>query len=148
MDLTVAFTTSPQAPLVALTQRILAQTSWLGTGAGTFAAVLPIYRDANEIAAGNVAPTATAAIAIEMGKPFLWVAIMTGIALVVMLLRGAVRRGRDSFFSTAGASCVAAITILAFNNHGVLNTSVLVIATAALGMAIAQSKSRLDQALN
>jgi hypothetical protein len=142
VDLTVAFANSPQAPTVVLTRRILAETSWLGTGAGTFAAIQPIYRDIAELAAGNSAPTAAAAIAIEMGRPFLWACVVGGIALAIMLLRGAASRGRDSFYSAAGASCVIAMTILLFNNNGVLGTSVLVVAATAVGMAIAQSKSR------
>jgi hypothetical protein len=141
-DFTLAFAASPQSPLIALTRRILAETSWLGTGAGTFAAILPVYRDINELAAGNVAPTAAAAVAIEMGKPFLVAAIFGAIALIIMLLRGAARRGRDSLYPTAGASCVVTMTILAFNNQGVFNTSVLVIVATTIGMAIAQSKSR------
>lgn len=142
VDLTVAFANSPQAPMAVLTQRILAETNWFGTGAGTFAAVLPIYRDIDELAAGNVAPTAAASIAIEMGKPFLWTLVVAGTALVIILLRGAARRGRDSIYSTAGASCVVAIIILSFNNPGLLSTAVLVVGAAAIGMAIAQSKSR------
>ncbi len=141
-DFTLAFASSPQSPLITLTRRILSETSWLGTGAGTFAAIVPIYRDINEVAAGNVAPTAAAAIAIEMGKPFLVAAIIGGIAIAIMLLRGAVRRGRDAFYPAAGASCVVAMMMLAFNNHGALNTAVLVIAATTLGLAIAQSKSR------
>jgi hypothetical protein len=141
MDLTVAFASSPHAPLLALTQRILAETGWLGTGAGTFAVVLPIYGNI-DLAPGNVAPTAASAIAIEMGKPFLWATVVAAISLVIVLLRGAARRGRDSVYSMAGASCLVAIIILAFSNNGVLSTSVLVIAAAAVGMAIAQSKSR------
>ena len=77
-DFTLAFAASPQSPLIALTRRILAEASWLGTGAGTFAAILPVYRDLDELTAGNVAPTAAAAIAIEMGKPFLVAAIIGG----------------------------------------------------------------------
>ena len=88
-DLTLAFATSPQSPMVGLTRRILNETGWLGSGAGTFAAILPIYRDINELAAGNFAPTAAAAIAIEMGKPFFWAAITSAVALIVVLLRGA-----------------------------------------------------------
>jgi hypothetical protein len=142
MDLTVAFTGRAPTPLIAVTQRILAETRWMGTGAGTFAATLPIYRDINELATGPIAPTAAAAIAVGMGRPFLWAALMAAIALVVMLLRGAARRGRDSFYPTAGASCVVATTLLAFGNAGVFSTPVLVIAAAAVGIAIAQSKSR------
>jgi hypothetical protein len=141
-DLTLTFATSPQSPSVVLTRRILAETSWLGSGAGTFAAVMPIYRDINELAVGDVAPTAAAQIAIEMGKPFLWAAIIGAIALIIILLHGAARRRRDFLYPIAGASCVVAMIVLAFTNHGVFNTSVLVIAVVTIGLAIAQRKSQ------
>jgi hypothetical protein len=141
-DLTLAFATRAPAPLIALTQRILTETSWIGTGAGTFAAVLPIYRDVDELAAGSIAPTAAAEIAVEMGRPFFWAILTAAIALAIFLLRGALRRGRDSFYSTAGASCIVIITLLAFGTVSVFNTSVLVITAAVIGLAVAQSKSR------
>ena len=142
MDLTVAFAAQAPKPLIAVTQRVLAETSWVGTGAGTFAAILPIYRDIDELGIAPVSPTAAAAIAVEMGRPFLWAVLIAAIALAVTLMRGALRRGRDSFYSTAGASCAVATMLLAFGNAGVFSTPVLVIAAAAVGIAIAQSKSR------
>jgi hypothetical protein len=142
MDLTLMFATRAPAPLIAVTQRVLAETRWTGTGAGTFAAVLPIYRDIDELTAGPVAPTAAAAIAVEMGRPFLWAMLIAAIALAVTLLRGSVRRGRDSLYSTAGASCVVTFALLAFGNAGLFSTPALIIAAATVGMAIAQSKSR------
>jgi len=141
-DFTVALAAAPQSPLISLTRRLLAETGWLGTGAGTFAALLPIYGNIDELAAGTVAPSAAAAIAIEMGKPFLWVTLICGVVLVITLLRGAARRGRDSFYPTVGASCVVAIVVLAFNNSGLFNTSVLLISAVTIGLAIAQSKRR------
>lgn len=141
-DLTFAFADSPQSPSIILARRILAETSWLGTGAGTYAAILPIYRDISELGIGDVAPTAAAVIAIEMGRPFLWAAMIGASALVVVLLRGAARRRRDSLYPIAGASCVVTMIVLAFNNHGVFHTTVLVIAVTTVGLAIAQSKSR------
>ena len=95
LDLTLAFATQAPAPLIAVTQRVLAETSWTGTGAGTFAAILPIYRNIDELATGYIAPTAAAAIAVEMGRPFFWAILMAAIALAVTLLRGALRRQRD-----------------------------------------------------
>jgi hypothetical protein len=142
MDLTLAFAARAPAPLIAVTQRVLTETRWTGTGVGTFAAVLPIYRDIDELAAGSIAPTAASAIAVELGRPFLWAILIAAMALALTLLRGAVRRGRDSFYSMAGASSIVAITLLAFGNMGMFSTPVLVIAAAAVGIAIAQSKSR------
>jgi hypothetical protein len=83
-----------------------------------------------------------AAIAVEMGWPFLLASLIATIALVVALLRGALQRGRDSFYAMAGASCVVAMTLLAFGNAGLLSTPVSVMTAAIVGMAIAQSKSR------
>ena len=142
VDLTLAFATHASAPLIAITQRVLTETNWAGTGAGTFAAVLPIYRDIDELAVGPMAPTTAAAIAVEMGRPFLWVNVMAAIALTVTLLRASLRRGRDYLYSTAGASCVVAVTLLAFGNAGLLSTPVSIIAIAVVGIAIGQSKSR------
>jgi hypothetical protein len=144
VDLTLAFAAQASAPQIAVTQRILAETSWMGTGAGTFAAILPIYQGIDELATGSVAPTAVAAIAVEMGRPFLWTILLAAIALVVTLLRGALLRRRDSFYSAAGASCVVAGTLLAFGNAAMLSTPVLLIVAVIVGMAIAQRKSRLN----
>jgi hypothetical protein len=143
VGLTLAFASPTSAPLIAVTQRVLSETSWAGTGAGTFAAILPIYKDIGELTTRSIAPTAAAAIAVEMGRPFLWAILIAAIALVVMLLRGALRRLRDSLFSTAGASCVVAIMLLAFSNAALFSMPVMIIAAVVVGMAIAQSRSRL-----
>jgi hypothetical protein len=142
LDLTLAFATHASAPLIAISQRVLIETSWAGTGAGTFAVVLPIYRDIDELTAGTIAPTAAVTIAVEMGRPFLWAILLAAIALVVTLVRDAARRGRDSFYTTTGASCVVTTTLLAFGNAAIFSIPVLMIAAAIVGIAIAQRKSR------
>jgi hypothetical protein len=144
MDLTLAFAARAPAPLITVTQSVLTDTGWAGTGAGTFAAILPIYQDLDELATGSAAPTAAAVIAVEMGRPFLWVILLAAIALVVMLLRGALLRRRDSFYSTAGASCLVAAMLLAFGNAALFSTPVLIIVAVIVGIGIAQSKSRLN----
>lgn len=143
LGLMLAFATHAPAPLIAVTQRILAETGWAGSGAGTFAAVLPIYQGVDELTTGQIAPTAAAAIAIEMGRPFFWTTLMAAVALVLALLRGAVRRQRDSFYSMAGAGCVVTIAVLSFSNTALLSTPILIITTGVIGVGIAQSKSRL-----
>ena len=144
MSLTIVFATHASASLIAVAQRVLAEASWaVGTGAGTFAAILPIYLGLDELSTGTIAPTAAAAIAVEMGRPLLGAILIAAIALVVTLLRGALRRQRDSFYSTAGAGCVTTITLLTFGNAALFSTPVLVIAAVIIGLAIAQSRSRL-----
>jgi hypothetical protein len=142
LDLTLAFATHAPPPLIRVTQRALAETGWAGTGAGTFAAVVPIYRDVELPVTANMAPTAAAAIAVEMGRPFFWAILIMAIALALALLRGALWRQRDSFYSITGASCIVTITLLSFVNAAFLNTSVMLISAVAIGVAVAQSKSR------
>jgi hypothetical protein len=142
LDFTLAFAAHARTALIAVTQRVVSETAWTGTGAGTFAAILPIYGDIDELATGHIAPTAAAAIAVEMGRPFFWAILLAATALALALVRGALSRQRDSYYSTAGASCVVAITLLLFSNVGPLSTSVMLIGSVAIGIAIAQSKSR------
>ena len=141
-NIALAFSDRAPEPLIAATQRILTDTGWAGTGAGTFSAILPIYRGIDELSTGSLAPTAAAATAVEMGLIFLLFFLMTAIGLVFALLRGAVHRGRDFIYSTAGASCVVTFMVLAFGNVGVFSTPVLVIIAAVVGISIAQRKGR------
>ena len=142
VDLMLAFAPRSLAPLVEVTQRILADAGSTGFGGGTFAALVPIYRNIDELTIGSVAPNEAVTIAIEMGRPFLWAGLLSATALIVTLLRSALRRQRDSVYSTAGAGCGVVITLLAFCDASLFSTPVLIIAAAAIGMAIAQRQRR------
>jgi hypothetical protein len=143
-NLTLAFAESP-ASLTELGQRILDDTPLNGTGAGTFAAIAPIYRDVDDRTALSTAPTAAAATAIELGRPMLWLIVATIVFSIFILLRASLQRGRDSFYPTAGASSLITLLFLSFTNAGVLGSAAAMIAAATLGLAIAQSKSRSVQ---
>jgi hypothetical protein len=143
LDLSLAFATKTPMPMIEATQRMLTESGWAGTGAGTFSKLLPIFRDVDEPAIGQFAPTAAVAIAIEMGRLFFWVTVLTMLALAFTLLKGALRRQRDSLYSAAGASCVIVVLILGFDSSAPLTTSVSIIVAATIGMGIAQRKSRL-----
>ena len=132
---------APSPPALTSLQRILEDTAWTGTGAGTFAAIMPIYRDINDPAT-STAPTAAAALAIELGRPMFWLIVAVIMGAVVILLRASLLRGRDSFYPAAGAGCLLTLLLLAFMNTGILGTATAVIAAAMLGLALAQSKSR------
>ena len=144
INLTVNFANQASPPLVGVTQRILAETGWLGSGAGTFADILPIYQGIDELAIGHVAPTAAAAVAVEMGWPFFLASLMAIVAVVFFLTRCALRRQRDSYYCMAGASCAVAAALLYFGNYSLLTTPISIVLAAAIGLAIAQSKSRLN----
>ena len=139
--------TRPLAPQVSVppasvSDRILAASPWTGTGAGTFATLIPIYRDADEAVTEYSPPNVATKIAIEAGRPAVWTVLLIAIAAAAALFRGSLRRGRDSFYSAAGAACTVTLVVLAFTDVGALQTATSVVASAALGLAFGQRLSR------
>ena len=143
-DFTLQFTSAPR-PLIRIVQSVLSDTSRLGNGAGTFASLLPIYQNIDRISAGPYAPTTAATIAIEMGHPALWVVLTIVMVLFVQIFRGALQRGRDSFYSAAGAGCILLMTVEAFCDATLFATTTVITAAVILGLACAQSVSRTNQ---
>ncbi|MGA8611956.1 MAG: hypothetical protein WB760_09630 [Xanthobacteraceae bacterium] len=143
-DFTVRFA-APPSPSNAITERMLTDSRWIGTGVGTYHALVPIYREPNDAMSDVEPPTAAAQTAVEWGRPLLWAGAVAAVVLVGMLLRAGMSRGRDSFYAAAGASSVAALLISAFGNPGLFGTSVLIIVGTVLGLAVAQSRSRAAQ---
>jgi hypothetical protein len=61
---------------------------------------------------------------------------------VALLLQGALRRGRDSFYPATGTGCLIACLLLILGNSGLLGAGSGSLAAATVGLAIGQSKSR------
>ena len=137
----LAFASAP-APLTSLSQRIIGDTAWSGTGAGTFAGIVPIYRDFGDTARYTVAATGAATLSIELGRPVLILILAATGAAIALLLLAALVRGRDSFYPAAGAATAITLLILMFVNAGMLGMGAAMIAAAAFGLALAQSRSR------
>ena len=140
-DLTLRFSAS-SSPARAVTERMLADSKWSGTGAGSYRTLVPIYRGPDDRPDDLDPPTAAAQTAVEVGRPLLWVAVLASCVMVVMLFRAGLRRGRDSFFPAAGSAAVVTLLISAFGNDGLFQSSVLIVAGAIIGLAVAQSRSR------
>ncbi len=140
----LAFAAPADPALISASQRVLHDTPWTGTGAGAFAEIMPIYHDIDDPST-STAPTAVAALAIELGPPMLWLIMAAVFGAIVILLRAALQRGRDSFYPGAGAGCLVALFFLSFMNAGILGTATAVIGAVVLGLALAQSKSRTIQ---
>jgi hypothetical protein len=138
----LAFTGSSDPSLTALSERVLYDAPLVGTGAGTFAALAPIYRQIDDPQPGSTASTAAAAFAIELGKPMFWLITAATAGSILILLRASLQRGRDSFYPAMGGSCLITLLLLAFNNAGLFGTASSLIAAATIGLGIAQSKSR------
>jgi hypothetical protein len=146
-DLTLRFLTDAPKSLVDLTQRMISDSSWAGSGAGTFAALLPIYQDTSHSVIVSVAPTTAAGFLIELGRPALWVAIAVALATIGWLTHGALQRGRDSFFTAAGASCTVVIALEAFFDASLSGSTTIVLTMSILGLAVSQSVSRTARQL-
>jgi hypothetical protein len=127
--------------LIAITQRLLADATAVGSGAGTFAAMLPVYRDGRDTVTVASPPTAAAAVVAELGRPAFWLALAAALGLTALLIRNALRRGRDSFYPAAGAACLVTGSLLAFHDAGIASMTAGVLLPAILGLALAQSRS-------
>lgn len=141
-DLSLRFLTNAPSSSVAQVQRMITDSGWAGSGAGTFAALLPIYQDPANPMTASIAPTTMAGFLIELGRPAMWLSIIAALTVFAWLTRGALRRGRDSFFTAAGAGCTVVLALEAFFNASLATSMTIVIATTTLGLAVSQSVSR------
>lgn len=131
---------SPSQTSIPIAERILADGRWAGTGAGTFRVLSPIYRDADD-ADSAAAPTTAAAVAIEMGRPFLWGLVILTLIGAWMLFRRALARGRDYFYAGAGAGCIVAAVVSSFATAGAFGLITPLFISVICGLALAQSRS-------
>jgi hypothetical protein len=137
---------SPQAQS-AITERVLDDTPFVGTGIGTFAAIAPVYREMDDPPLNRLSSTTAATLAIELGRPMLGLIAVAIVASLILFLRASLQRGRDSFYPAMGAGCLVALLLLAFVDVGISGNAAGLIATCVLGLALAQSKSRTAQSL-
>jgi len=128
---------------VELTQRILSDSPFFGTGAGSFSALLPIYQTNNSGSRDTAAVTSAAQFSIEMGKAMLWLAVLAASFAVFTLLRGAWRRGRDSFYAAAAGACLVTLMNLAFVNVGLSGSAIVLLSATIFGLGLTQSKGRV-----
>lgn len=134
-DLTIALSEHNAAA----TERMLQDTGQAGSGAGTYAALLPIHRDIGA-PSSRERPTAAAAIAIEMGRPFLYGLLVVAVLGAAALLRCSLRRRHDYIYAALGAGASASLAVLALVEDGILEFGATLLAAALFGLAIAQSQ--------
>jgi hypothetical protein len=143
-DPTLALSTQGQISSI---ERMLSEAQWAGSGAGSFEALLPIYRTSDEADSLEL-PTAAAAIAIEMGRPFLCTCIIVVLIGASTLFRRALLRRRDYVYSSAGAGCMIALLILSFANNGIFGVTASLMISIICGLAFAQSKSASNRGMD
>jgi hypothetical protein len=138
----LAFAGGSSPARIELNQRVLNDAPLVGTGAGTFPALAPIYREKDDPPSASVPATTASALAIELGKPASWLILAGTAGFIVILLRASLRRGRDSFYAAMAGGTLLATALLAFTNAGQLGISPGLIVAAIVGLGIGQSESR------
>jgi hypothetical protein len=138
VDATLALSAQPPAS-VAIVERMLTDAKLGGTGAGTFGALWPIYRNTLDVQP-RAATTAAASTAIEMGRPFLWTTVILALLAAFALYRRSLLRGREYFYSGTGAGCILSLLILSFANAAIFGLALSLLSAMVCGLALARSK--------
>lgn len=138
-------TTASLSQNQAVIDRMVSDTPILGSGAGTFDRLLPIYREIDH-AEVRKAQVPAALVTIEMGRAFLWISILVLICAATLLARGGLTRGRDYVYASAGAGVFAIILILIFVRADILGIPVSIFLSAVAGLAWTQSRSTVEGA--
>jgi hypothetical protein len=143
-NLLLTYAKQSAASSIDVTERALGDAPLVGTGAGTFTGMAEIYREMDDPPIPSP-PNMAAGFAIELGRPMLWlIALMTAI-LTLMLLKASLQRGRDSFYSAMGGSCLVTLFLLAFINGSLSGNAAALLISAILGVSIAQRKGRTSR---
>lgn len=127
--------------LADMIRRIQLDTGLGGSGAGTFSALVPIYQFAGA-SFPESATTTDAVLTIELGRPAVVGILLIACVAIGMLFRGALERGRDSFYPAAAGAAVLLVSLEAFADSALTAPSVNTLAAITLGLGIAQRKSR------
>jgi len=77
-----------------------------------------------------------------MGRPALWIMAAAMLSIIFLCASGGFNRGRDLFYSMAGAGVGVSSLVLAFCDIGLNNFAIAIVLAATLGLALAQSVSR------
>jgi hypothetical protein len=135
------FATSASADSLSVTQRALADVKWVGNGVGTFDTLVPIYRDFG--GKPVIEPASTIAkITIEWGRAALIVLVVMTVQLFVAMFAGALRRGRDWFFSAAASGCIVVLFCEAFCDASLTHSASQIIVAIIMGLGVSQTVGR------
>ncbi|WBL80296.1 hypothetical protein I3J27_07700 [Bradyrhizobium xenonodulans] len=137
----LSFVISDDQASLAVARRALSDSSWTGSGVGTFARLARIYQDYG-VGSALAAPSTAALVAIEWGRVAIPVLAGFTLQLFLFALRGAVGRGRDSFFASATAAIVVVVLCGSFVDGSLLNPTAQIMLAAAIGLGLAQSTGR------
>ncbi len=139
-DISLRYMADAKGDVVTVENRILDAVGLAGGGAGTSRALSIIY--GMQEPSGARTATFAAQIAVELGRPALWIIVGLACTLIVMFARSAFNRGRDSFYPLAGAGVTVAMVLNAFSNASLTNPAISLLVAVTLGLGFAQSTGR------
>jgi hypothetical protein len=137
----LGFVRSDDQASLAVARRAMSDTSWTGSGVGTFTRVARIYQDYG-VGSAVAAPSTAVLVAIEWGRVAMPIFAGFTLQLFLFALRGAVGRGRDSFFASATAAIVVVALCDSFTDASMLNPTAEIMLAAVIGLGLAQSTGR------
>jgi hypothetical protein len=118
--------------------RMISDSNWIGIGVGNYQSLAAIYHDAPDAPVQAAINTVTS-ILIEWGYVGLLMIIALLIQLLVVLLRGAISRGRDSFYAAAAAACLVSVFFQAYCDASFTTVSVQVLTAIVIGLGLSQT---------
>jgi hypothetical protein len=120
------------------TLRMLADTGWVGAGVGNYAVLAAIYRDTSGVPDPSAVNT-IAAVLLEWGYAGALIAAVPVIQLLIVLLRGALARGRDAFFAAGAAACLVTICSAAYCDASFTAIAVQTLVAIIAGIGLSQT---------
>lgn len=132
------FTKIETAEAEAATLRMISDANWAGAGVGSYPALADIYRDAAG-APGDAAINTITSMVLEWGRAGLLIAIVVLLQLLVVLFRGALSRGRDSFYAAAAAACLVIVFCEAYCDTSFTDVTVQMITAMIIGLGLSQT---------
>jgi hypothetical protein len=130
-----------EASEAAATLRMMADANWTGDGVGSYSALAAIYRDTAGVPGATPVNT-IAAMVLEWGRIGLLIALLLLLQLLYVLFRGALARGRDSFYAACAAGCLVTAFCEAFCDAGITDITVQMLAAIIVGLGLAQTAGR------
>jgi hypothetical protein len=130
--------TGESAEADAATLRMISDASWTGGGVGSYQALAAIYRDVTGVP-GQTAISTITSMVLEWGRGGLLIGIVLLLQLLVLLFRGALTRGRDSFYAAAAAACLITAFCEAFCDPTFTDITVQIMAAIVVGLGLSQT---------
>jgi len=125
----------------AVTVRMISDANWKGSGVGTYDALQSIYLDVGGRSATEPRNTVVSMF-IEWGGVGSLIALAFTVQLIVSLFRGALSRGRDSFFAAGSAGCVMAVLFETFCDASLTYLTMQLLIAVVIGLGLSQVRGK------